>query len=349
MRNTKMKFNMKMFAILFACVTMFTSCGSSSDTTVPKYTIGGTVSGLTGSGLVLQNNGSDDIEIPADGDFTFDTELADSAAYAVTVSEQPSDPSQTCTISNGSGTVNGADVTNVTIECTTNTYTIGGTVSGLEGTGLVLQNNAGDDLGITANGDFTFSTAISSGVTYAVTVLTQPRVLSQECTVANDTGTVSNSNITNVTVTCVTPPPRFAYVANNNSDNVSAYTIDAATGALTPITGSPFAAGSHPASVAVDPTGQFAYVGNNNSSNVSAYTIDTATGALTQITGSPFAAGPHPYSIAVDPTGKFAYVANYNASNVSAYTIDAATGALTPITGSPFAAGTSPASISISR
>src|ERR1700737_4896149 len=47
----------------------------------------------------------------------------------------------------------------------------------------------------------------------------------------------------------------FAYVANLYSNNVSAYTIDGTTGALTPVAGSPFATGSAPVSVTVDPTG----------------------------------------------------------------------------------------------
>jgi DNA-binding beta-propeller fold protein YncE len=95
-----------------------------------------------------------------------------------------------------------------------------------------------------------------------------------------------------------------------NSNDVSGYTINATTGALTAIVGSPFPAGSAPFSVAVDPTGKFAYVANAdfNSNNVSGYTINATTGALTAIAGSPFPAGSFPVSVAVDPTGKFAYV-----------------------------------------
>ena len=53
---------------------------------------------------------------------------------------------------------------------------------------------------------------------------------------------------------------KFAYVANEFSNNVSAFSIGS-NGALTPVPGSPFAAiGEDPVSVAVDPTGQFAYV-----------------------------------------------------------------------------------------
>jgi DNA-binding beta-propeller fold protein YncE len=49
----------------------------------------------------------------------------------------------------------------------------------------------------------------------------------------------------------VDPTGKFAYVTNLGSNNVSGYTIDPMTGALTVISGSPFAAGSRPFSVAV--------------------------------------------------------------------------------------------------
>jgi len=100
---------------------------------------------------------------------------------------------------------------------------------------------------------------------------------------------------------------KFVYVANANSNNVSMYTIDATTGALTS-TGT-IAAGTSPSSVAVDPSGKFAYVANSFSSSVSMYTIDAATGVLTSIGAT--GAGDYPESVAVDPSGKFAYVANF--------------------------------------
>ncbi|NIP16743.1 MAG: hypothetical protein GWM87_00200 [Xanthomonadales bacterium] len=132
-----------------------------TDDTPDSHSIGGTLSGLAGSGLVLQNNGGDDLAVTGNGGFTFATALDDGSAYAVTVKTQPSDPNQTCTVSNGSGTLAGANVTNVMVSCVTETYTVGGTVSGLAGTGLVLQNNGGDDLAIPTNGGFTFATRLA--------------------------------------------------------------------------------------------------------------------------------------------------------------------------------------------
>jgi 6-phosphogluconolactonase len=99
----------------------------------------------------------------------------------------------------------------------------------------------------------------------------------------------------------VDPTGKFAYVANKGDNTISAYTINATTGALTPIPGSPFAAGDAPFSVAVDPTGKFAYVTNSYflDNTVSGFTINAVSGALTPIPGSPFAAGRSPLGIVV--------------------------------------------------
>jgi 6-phosphogluconolactonase (cycloisomerase 2 family) len=86
-------------------------------------------------------------------------------------------------------------------------------------------------------------------------------------------------------------------VNSTERGTISAYTINATTGALTQITGSPFPAGTNPSSVTVDPTGKFAYVPNLYDNTISAYTINATTGALTQITGSPFPAGTQPQSV----------------------------------------------------
>lgn len=81
------------------------------------YTIGGSVSGFTGTGLVLQNNGGDDLSIPADGTFTFATVLDDLTGYSVTVLTQPVSPNQVCRVENGTGVLAGADISNVMVGC----------------------------------------------------------------------------------------------------------------------------------------------------------------------------------------------------------------------------------------
>ena len=92
--------------------------------------------------------------------------------------------------------------------------------------------------------------------------------------------------------------PLLAKLAEVGGDNVWAYSIGS-DGALQPIAGSPFAAGSKPNSVAVDCRGKFVYVANGGgSNNVSAYSI-APNGALTPVPGSPFAAGSLPSFVVV--------------------------------------------------
>jgi hypothetical protein len=165
------------------------------------FTVGGVVSGLAGTGLVLQNNGTNNLAIANNGSFTFSTPVATGAPYSVTVLTQPS--GQTCTVSNGTGNAT-ANVTSVAVACTNSTFSVGGTVSGVTATGLVLQNNGTNNLAIAGNGSFTFSTALTNGSPYSVTVLTPPT--GEGCVVANSSGILAGANVTNVAVTCVGTP-----------------------------------------------------------------------------------------------------------------------------------------------
>jgi len=244
-------------------------------------------------------------------------------------------------------------------------YTIRGTVTGMVGGGLVLQNNGADDLVVLSNGTFVFGRAIPTGLTYSVTIKTQPPAISQTCVVINGAGTVNDAPVNTIVVSCMAPPPRlvvnplgtFAYAANYKTGNVSAFAINAGTGALVAVTGSPFAAGTNPNSATIDPSGNFLYVANLNSNTVSGYAIDALTGVLTDVIGSPFAAGTAPYTVTIIPTtavspalaGQIAYVPNVRSNNISAYLINTLTGSLSELigVGSPFAAGTNPSSITI--
>jgi trimeric autotransporter adhesin len=97
--------------------------------------------------------------------------------------------------------------------------TIGGTVSGLQGS-LVLRNNGEGDLTVTADGPFTFATAIDNGRPYLVTIQTQPAA--QECVIVNGSGTVAGANVVSVAVTCgALLTTQLRVEANVNSANLS--------------------------------------------------------------------------------------------------------------------------------
>ena len=142
------------------------------------------------------------------------------------------------------------------------------------------------------------------------------------------------------------PSGRFLYQTTYVSANVSAFAINPSTGVLTEVSGSPFATGKVPASVAVDPSGQFVYVTNNGDLTISAYAINPATGALTPVPGSPFPTGAASHEVAVDPSGRFVYVAA-SSNSVYAYLINPTNGALSQITGSPYTVGVVPLSVAV--
>ena len=96
-----------------AALVALLACCSSDDPPPPTFSVGGVVSGLGGTGLVLQLNGGTGLPIGADGDFSFPERLANGASYDVEVVSSP--PGETCSVSMGVGTIQGADVTGFTI------------------------------------------------------------------------------------------------------------------------------------------------------------------------------------------------------------------------------------------
>ena len=227
-------------------------------------------------------------------------------------------------------------------------YTINATTEALTSTGAIMGNCPGlcvpESVALDPSGKFAY-VPNGGGESNGVAMYT----------INATTGSLTSTGMIPVegyaVSVAVHPSGKFAYAANANNTpgmagNVSMYTINATTGALTSIetveTGTIFGE-PNPNAMAVDPTGSFAYVANSGSNNVSMYSINTTTGILTSL--GLIASGTNPLSVAVDPTGKFAYVTNSGSNDVSMYTINATTGVLTS-TGM-VAAGQSPTSIAI--
>lgn len=167
-----------------------------------RYTVGGSVSGLAGTGLVLQNKAGADLPVNANGTFAFPTSELTGAAYQVTVKTQPTNRSQTCVVTDGTGNVAGANVTNIAISCTTNRYSISGTVTGLVGQGLTIHNG-GPSIELAPGAtSFVFPANVASGDTYNVVAMYLPFSPWQSCVIANGSGTVGGSDVTNVAITC---------------------------------------------------------------------------------------------------------------------------------------------------
>ena len=360
-------------------VLLMVGCGGSNSGSSPPppppptYSIGGAVTGLTGSGLLLQTNAGDVVPVSKAGAFTFTNQLASGAAYAVTVKTQPSTPAQNCVVNNGSGTVGTANVTTVAVACSTvANFAVGGTVSGLVGSGLTLavcvvpMNGPGLHLPdcknqkqVSVDGTYTLDAVYPwnySGPNY-VSIAQQPSSPTQNCTISNAAISTQAANDTGFTVSCA----EFAYITNAVDNTLLTYRIDATTGAMQAV-GTPTPTGKSPnATVAVEtfqsgvlafmyPRQYVVFVGNEDSNDVSAFSVNSATGALTKVHGSPFAAG------GTDPIAMVAYwhggnynlyVANAGSHNLSVYSIDQGTGALAPLSPGPstIATGNNPTSV----
>ncbi len=146
-------------------------------------------------------------------------------------------------------------------------------------------------------------------------------------------------------------------MTNNLTDNVSVFSIDSGSGALSLMGSVP--ANANPTEILITPSGKFVYVTNPGIGMVTAFTF--ANGVLTEVKpvgkpGSPFFSGAGAFGLAVDGSERFLYVANPSSppfssttGNISGFNIDPNTGALSPILESPFTAtnGSGPSAITV--
>src|ERR1035438_3808416 len=136
---------------------------------------------------------------------------------------------------------------------------------------------------------------------------------------------------------------KFLFVSNSFSANVSAFSIDSSSGALTAVAGSPFFANDSPGEILILPGTSFLYVTNSRIGTVTGFTF-SSSGVLTTVPGSPFVSGPGASGLAVSNSGQYLYIANSTAlnpgsttvGNISGFNIDSTSGTLTRILVSPF-------------
>jgi hypothetical protein len=144
---------------LALCAVLLAACGggaggNSGSTPVANatYTVGGTVSGLSGS-LVLENNGAGDTMVASSGAFTIGTGLAQGTTYNITVATQPT--GQSCVVKSGSGTLGTADVTNVVVNCATTALVQGVVAAGgpVAGATVTLRDSNNASVSTTSSSD----------------------------------------------------------------------------------------------------------------------------------------------------------------------------------------------------
>jgi 6-phosphogluconolactonase (cycloisomerase 2 family) len=274
----------------------------------PNVTIGGTVTGLTGTGLTLQNGTGAPLAIAANGAFQFPGTVPNGTVYFVRVATQPGTPTQFCSAPNGAGVA--TSNTAITVICNAGIpryiYAVDFNQNLLYGFGVDSNTAALSIVGPpTATGQFPLD----------------PSVAPQGAFFASGAG-------------------GFLYVRNSNDGTVSAFSINSATGVLTPVPGSPFSItgqGNTIIQTVISPTGRFIYfldqgVGGGGPRRIFAYVIQ-ANGALAAIAGSPFTALEATHRLEIDPLGRYLYGAtsSFASSAVTTYRVDPGTGALSPV------------------
>lgn len=146
----------------------------------------------------------------------------------------------------------------------------------------------------------------------------------------------------------------FSAITNSSDNTVSVYLVDQVTGSFTEVSGSPFATGVQPFTVAFSPVVQgnlFAAITNLFDDTVSVYSVNQTSGVFTEIIGSPFTTGAQPWGMAYSPVvlgNLFAANTNVNENTVTVFAVDQSTGALTPIPDSPFLTDSGPVQIAFS-
>jgi uncharacterized repeat protein (TIGR03803 family) len=293
--------------VLLCSALLFAGCGANPGQGGSAAAgLDATVSGLaSGTRLVLQNNGANDLTVSTSGSYSFATALAPGAAYDVTVLTQPA--GQTCSVANGTGRGMVANVSTVKVVCAANTYSLGGTVTGLLGAAQVTLLNGGVDDSVTVvgggSGAFSFPVRVPYNGSYTVTIGTPP--IGETCSVANFTASGVMASVSNVQVTCAIDSYSISGTVSglgsgnqvtlqNNGSNPITMTADGTFSFPTPV---PYG-GGYAVSVGTQPVAQRCTVTSGAGSNLRApfSGVAIACGAATASVLYAFTDTPDPSS-----------------------------------------------------
>jgi hypothetical protein len=186
--------------IALACALSLSACGGGDG----DVYISGTAYGVTKTGLVLTNNGGDDLAVNASGSFVFSKLLETDAGYNVEVKAVPSnvEKKEDCVVTGGSGKAV-FTVTTVVVTCKIRSHALGGTIIGLAGAPNLVLVNGSDRKDIAPAGTPTQTFAmspVSEDTPYGISILRQPD--GRTCTVEKPSGTMLAADINDVVVRC---------------------------------------------------------------------------------------------------------------------------------------------------
>lgn len=184
-----------------ACAALvLTACGGGDE---GNLYLAGSITGLTKEGLVLENRSNGDTKaIPAfSNSFMMDRFVSSDDHFDIQIKTQPA--GAVCTAAFNSGRTGQFPIQSIEIRCVTNSYQLGGTISGLSNAGLVLINGA-DKLNVAAGAStFVMPARVPDGSPYGIVIFAQPANQNCAITSGNGTGNMGSSDKLNaVHITC---------------------------------------------------------------------------------------------------------------------------------------------------
>ena len=307
-------------------VPRFAYVANSGDNTISIYTVNAADGKLRHNGYAMTGAGPQSVMVDPSGKFAYVANYGSNTVSCYTINAATGALTSAGTVTAGTSPYSvamdpagkfayvanfgSASVSAYTIDAATGALTQIDADSGTAGMQNFPTGTQPLSVTVAASGKFAF-VATNSGQVSAFTINPATGALTSAGTVA--TGYYMRA-------VAVDPSGKFVYVAATlNFGYVLAYSVNATTGALSPVAGSPFSTGDFPIAIVVDPSGKFVYVANYSTANVSQYSIDPGTGALTGM--GTVAAGINPSSVTIDPSGKFLYVTNQGSNTVSIFPI----------------------------
>jgi 6-phosphogluconolactonase (cycloisomerase 2 family) len=318
------------FALTLAFSLALTACGGggSDGGGSVSYTLGGSISTLTGSGLLLASNGETLSVAPSATSFTFTNAL--SGSYNVTIAAQPD--GQTCTVANGSGTAAGASVTSVAVSCRSYVLYVADSTAG-----VISQYTSGADGQLTAATTYNTSfmpnsVVVSSDGLHAWIAYQDDNGIANVSlgtdgllnTASGSTRALSTQDTLGLSV-----DGKSLYAAEYGASKLSQFTIGTA-GVASAAPGTSVATDVNPSALVATADGQHLYVANASADTISGFALN-ANGTPAPLAIASFSTsgqGSSPRGLAVNPNSGTLYVTLSASNKVLQYTVDPSTGVL---------------------
>ncbi|MBS0420037.1 MAG: hypothetical protein JSR66_20160 [Proteobacteria bacterium] len=294
------------------------------------FTVGGSIAGLgANAGLVLAN-GNDTLTVAANAaSFVMPGSVPFGSSYSVTVQSNP--PGLSCSAYNGSGSVGADNVTDVAITCSNRSFTVGGSITGLNAAGLVLANGS-DTLSVLAGASgFTMMQPVSYTGSYSIGVQANPT--GETCTVSGGAGIMGTNAVNSVVVTCSPNTHTVGgtisglgantglVLLNNSGDptpisaNATSFTMNTGVGS-----GSAYSitVGTQPYGIALS----CSVASGSGTANADVNSVSITCGSVSSLTATPIVDYLSiPLSAAVDAHGNL-FIADYGSTYISEYALN---------------------------